>query len=143
MNPMVISALIGAVAGILAGLCGVGGGVFMVPAFALLLNMGQKTAVATSLAVVILTSLVATVKNANNQLVDWKIVASTAVVSALVAWFAADWLKKLSNLSLTRIFAVFMILIGLYMLFRSFGPQPSSRVSPILVKTPPPPSLKE
>jgi uncharacterized membrane protein YfcA len=124
MPVWVIGSLIGAVAGVLAGLCGVGGGVFMVPAFALLLHMGQKTAVATSLAIVIVTSLVATIKNAGNQLVDWKVVASTAVVSALVAWFAADWLKKLSNLSLTRIFAVFMILIGLYMLVRSFGSRP-------------------
>lgn len=123
MSVVVISALIGAVAGILAGLCGVGGGVFMVPAFVLLLNMNQKTAVATSLAIVIVTSLVATIKNAGNQLVDWKVVLSTAVLSALVAWFAADWLKKLSNLSLTRIFAVFMVVIGLYMLVRSFGPQ--------------------
>jgi uncharacterized membrane protein YfcA len=131
MNPIIISALIGMVAGVLAGLCGVGGGVFMVPAFALLLHMGQKTAVATSLAIVIVTSVVATVKNTGNQLVDWKVVAATAVTSALVAWFAADWLRKLSNLSLTRIFAVFMIVIGLYMLIRSLGPQPGG-----LAKTP-------
>ncbi|MBK8091711.1 MAG: TSUP family transporter [Verrucomicrobiaceae bacterium] len=38
---------IGVVSGIIAALCGVGGGVVMVPAFVLLLDMPQKTAVAT------------------------------------------------------------------------------------------------
>lgn len=122
-----VGILIGVVAGVLAGLCGVGGGVFMVPAFVLLLKMSQKTAVATSLAVVILTSLAATARNVGNQLVDWRVVVPTALASALVAWFAADWLKRLSNQTLTRVFAVFMILIGLYMLTISFGNKSVSR----------------
>ena len=113
--------LIGAFAGVIAALCGVGGGVFMVPAFVICLHMEQKTAVATSLAIVIFTALVATVKNAGNLLVDWKVVVATAVASAVVVWFASDWLKKMSNLSLTRIFAVFMIAMGVWMLGKSFS----------------------
>ncbi|MGA0112308.1 MAG: TSUP family transporter [Chthoniobacterales bacterium] len=53
---------IGAVTGILAALCGVGGGLIMVPAFVLLMALDQKSAVATSLAVIIFVSLVATAK---------------------------------------------------------------------------------
>lgn len=114
-------ALIGALAGVIAALCGVGGGVFMVPVFVIGLHMEQKTAVATSLAIVIFTSLVATVRNSGNLLVDWKVVAATALASSVVVWFASDWLKKMSNLSLTRIFAVFMIAMGLWMLGKSFS----------------------
>lgn len=120
MNDYLICAGIGIVAGVLAGLCGVGGGVFMVPAFVLFLSMKQKEAVATSLAVVIVTSVVATVKNSGNQLVNWKLAIVTALASILVVWYAADWLKKMSNLTLTRIFAVFMVVIGVWMLGRSF-----------------------
>lgn len=114
-------ALIGALAGVIAALCGVGGGVFMVPVFVIGLHMEQKTAVATSLAIVIFTSIVATVRNSGNMLVDWKVVAATALASSVVVWFASDWLKKMSNLSLTRIFAVFMIAMGLWMLGKSLS----------------------
>jgi uncharacterized protein len=118
MQP-VLCVLIGAFAGMVAALCGVGGGVLMVPAFVLLLHMGQKTAVATSLAVVIFTSIAATAKNASNQFVDWKTVGLTALASVVVVWFAADLLKKMSNITLTRIFAVFMIVMGAQMLIKS------------------------
>ncbi|MFO7535039.1 MAG: sulfite exporter TauE/SafE family protein [Kiritimatiellia bacterium] len=112
---------IGVVAGLLAGLCGVGGGVFMVPAFVLFLSMKQKEAVATSLAVVIGTALMGTLKNSGNQLVNWRVVIITSLASLLVVWFAADGLKKMSNLTLTRIFAVSIVAIGLWMLGRSFS----------------------
>ena len=48
---------IGALTGVLAALCGVGGGLIMVPAFVFLMALDQKSAVATSLAVIIPTSL--------------------------------------------------------------------------------------
>jgi uncharacterized membrane protein YfcA len=44
---------IGIVSGVIAALCGVGGGVVMVPAFVFFLKLPQKTAVATSLAIII------------------------------------------------------------------------------------------
>lgn len=121
MQLYLICALVGALAGIVAGLCGVGGGLFMVPAFVIALHMEQKTAVATSLAIIIVTAFVATVRNTGNLLVDWKVVAATALASAVTVWFAADWLKKMSNLSLTRIFAALMIAMGVWMLGKSFS----------------------
>jgi uncharacterized membrane protein YfcA len=121
MQLYLLCAFSGALAGAVAGLCGVGGGVILVPVFVIGLHMEQKTAVATSLAIIIFTALVATVRNSGNQLVDWKVVAATALASSVVVWFASDWLKKMSNLSLTRIFAVFMIAMGLWMLGKSFS----------------------
>jgi len=119
MQTALIGMILGGISGVAAALCGVGGGVFLVPAFVFFLGLPQKQAVATSLAVIILTSIVATVRNAGNLLVDWKVALWTAIGSAGVVWFAAEWLKKLSNVTLTRIFAVFVILMGLYMLVRS------------------------
>jgi uncharacterized membrane protein YfcA len=48
---------IGVLSGVVAALCGVGGGVVMVPAFVSLLGLPQKVAVATSLAIIIPTSI--------------------------------------------------------------------------------------
>ena len=56
MKILMIGLLVGAAAGLAGALCGVGGGILMVPAFVLVLGMGQKHAVATSLAIVVVTA---------------------------------------------------------------------------------------
>ena len=115
---ILIGLVIGAVSGVVAALCGVGGGIIMVPAFVAAFDMEQKKTAATSLGAIILMALVATVKNQSNGLVEWKIAMPTALAGAVVAWFAADWLKTLSNQNLTRIFAVLLIVVGVSMLFK-------------------------
>ena len=114
---IVVCILIGLVTGAVAGLCGVGGGIIMVPAFAAFMKMEQRFAVATSLAAVILTALAASLRNVSNGLVEWKVAIPTGIAGATVAWFAADWLKQLSNVTLTRTFAVLLIIVGVHMLF--------------------------
>jgi uncharacterized membrane protein YfcA len=114
---LVSGVLIGAVAGLIAGLCGVGGGIVMVPAFVFGLGMSQRVAVATSLAVVAVAGLVGTVRNHESGLVEWRVVWPTALATAVVIWFAAGWLKHLSNETLMRVFAVVMIVAGVRMLF--------------------------
>lgn len=107
---------LGAVTGILAALCGVGGGLIMVPAFVFLAALDQKSAVATSLAVIIAVSLVTTAKYHAAALVKWHIAIPVAIGAAATAWFATDWLKVLSNDTLSRVFGILMILVGVRML---------------------------
>lgn len=109
---------IGVLSGVVAALCGVGGGVVMVPAFVALLGLEQKTAVATSLAIIIPTALTATIQNARNDLVHWQFAAITAVSAATFAYFGAGWLKNLSNERLTQIFGVVLIVFGVRMLWQ-------------------------
>ena len=120
MQTLFIPFLIGCLGGIIASLCGVGGGIVMVPAFVLFLDMGQKQAVATSLAVIAPTAIVAIarISAGPESLVQWKIFIPTVIGACLIAFFAADWMKTLSNLTLTRIFAGVLIVIGCYMLFQ-------------------------
>jgi uncharacterized membrane protein YfcA len=114
----IISAiLIGLLAGLLGALCGVGGGLVMVPAFVTLLGVEHKQAVATSMAVIIVTALAATVNNARVPgLIDWKIVATVGLASAVAAWFGSDLMRALSNQTLTRIFGCVLVLFGVRML---------------------------
>lgn len=111
---------IGVLAGIIAALCGVGGGVVMVPAFVLLLGIAQKNAVATSLAVIIPTALVATIQNTRNGLLtgQWKVVLFTAIASTLLAWFGAGLLTTMRNETLTRIFGLVLVIFGVRMLWQ-------------------------
>jgi hypothetical protein len=98
-------------------LCGVGGGIIMVPAFVFALGMTQKTAVATSLAVVVVSGLSGTLNNVTkSDLIDWRVVLVTAVGAAVASWFGADLMRSLSNAMLQRIFALLLILVGVRML---------------------------
>lgn len=64
---------IGATAGGLSGLLGVGGGVLMVPAFIELLGMRLKSAIATSLACVGLFAVPGTITHAALREIDWRV----------------------------------------------------------------------
>lgn len=118
VTTFLIALAIGVLSGVVAALCGVGGGVVMVPAFVFLLGLEQKMAVATSLAIIIPTALTATIQNARNDLVNWKFAAVTAISAAVFAYFGAGWLKSLSNERLTQIFGVVLIVFGVRMLWQ-------------------------
>ncbi len=109
---------IGVLSGVVAALCGVGGGVVMVPAFVFLMAMPQKQAVATSLAIIIPTALMATTQNSRHGFVNWKVAAVTAISASIFAYFGAGWLKTMSNETLTRVFGGILVVFGLRMLLQ-------------------------
>jgi uncharacterized membrane protein YfcA len=130
MTPSIIfkSLAVGSLAGVIAALCGVGGGVVMVPAFVILLGLPQKHAVATSLMAIIPTAIVTSLKNqavfrpvgaaagAGGVLGDWKIALVAGIGGSLMGWFAADWMRQLSDEKLVRFFGLVLTLMGARML---------------------------
>ncbi len=120
MKLTISAILIGLAAGLLGALCGVGGGIVMVPAFVGLLGFDQKRAVATSMAIIIIISIVATLNNARaNKLIDWKIVAAVGLASAIAAWYGTDLMRSLSNQTLTRVFGCVLVAFGARMLWKA------------------------
>jgi uncharacterized membrane protein YfcA len=116
---ILLAILTGLAAGLLGALCGVGGGIVMVPAFVGLLGLEHKQAVATSMAVIIVTALAATLNNARvNQLIDWKIVVAVGLASAVAAWFGSDLMRSLSNPTLTRVFGCLLVVFGARLLWK-------------------------
>ena len=119
MKLILLAVITGLAAGLLGALCGVGGGIVMVPAFVGLLGLEHKQAVATSMAVIIVTAIAATINNARtSQLIDWKIVAAVGLASAVSAWFGSDLMRSLSNQNLTRIFGCVLVVFGVRMLWK-------------------------
>jgi hypothetical protein len=118
MSPAVVSISlgIGAISGVIAALCGVGGGVVMVPCFVFLLHLGQKDAIATSLMAMIGAAAVASSQNLKNGFGDWKIASVTMVGAMMTAYFASDWLKRISSERLTQLFGLLLVVMGLRML---------------------------
>lgn len=120
MKITILAILVGLAAGLLGALCGVGGGIIMVPAFVALLGLEHKQAVATSLAVIIITAIAATLNNTRaNNLIDWRIVAVVGAASAVAAWFGSDLMRSLGNQTLTRIFGLLLVVFGARMLWKA------------------------
>ena len=112
--------LVGLVAGLIGALCGVGGGVVIVPALVKGLGFDQKNAVATSMAIIIIIAISATVNNqrAAGSLIDWRIVLVVGAGAALAAWFGSIWMRELSSQTLTRLFGIVLLVIGGRMLWK-------------------------
>ena len=71
INPLTARLMTGGIAGFMAGLFGVGGGVVLVPLQILLLNEPIKAAVRTSLGVIVITAISACVSHSFNGNVVW------------------------------------------------------------------------
>jgi len=70
---------VGAAAGVLSGLLGVGGGIILVPGFSELLGLPLKSAIATSLVCVGILAIPGTVAHALLGDIDWRFAALLAV----------------------------------------------------------------
>lgn len=115
---------VGAFAGVLAGLLGVGGGIILVPAFFYVFQaLGypdfqlMQVCLATSLATIIVTSIRSVMAHNKKGAVDWDILRSWApgiVLGAVVGFFIASSLR---SATLQMIFGVLGIIVGLYMTF--------------------------
>ena len=109
--------IIGALAALLGSLLGVGGCIIMVPAFKGFLGLSMKQAIATSLAVMIVTASVSSFRYAQAGLVDWRIASFAAIAAVVAALLGSEIMKSLSSDSLRVAFGVFLIAVGIYMLF--------------------------
>lgn len=115
----VLDLLIGALAGILSGLAGVGGGIIMIPAMVLLLGIDQHTAEGTSLVAILFTAAAGTRVNVTNHHVDWRAMWVLGVAGAVIAPLSAALAQQIPADTLGRIFGVFVIVNGLRTFWKS------------------------
>ena len=111
-----VAGLIGLVTGVTSGLFGVGGGIIMVPAMMFFMKLDIKTAVGTSLAVIIPTALSGTYKHIMQGNVDWRTMLSLAP-TAIIGGYAGAWLTThIPADNLKRAFGAFLVLVGVKLL---------------------------
>lgn len=114
--------LLGLVAGIISGMTGVGGGVIILPALIILLGFSQHQAQGTTLAILVPPiDFLAAWAYYKQGYVDLKIGFLVCLGFLLGGWFGAKVGTILSNLILSRIFAVVLILSAIRVLFTSSG----------------------
>lgn len=118
MEPLVLIALacFGALSGMLAGLLGVGGGIFMVPFLVLAIGFSQHDAQATSLLVILPTALVATWSLHRQGAVDLGRGLRMGVAGVVGGALGALIALEVSGAALRVIFAVLLAVVGLKLL---------------------------
>jgi uncharacterized membrane protein YfcA len=108
--------------GLLTGFLGVGGGFLIVPALALLGGLSMPAAVGTSLLVIAANSAAGAASHLGQGEMPLGLTAAFTMSSALGALFGVRLSSGLDPLRLRRGFALFVILVGLFVLAKNAFP---------------------
>ena len=122
---LLICAVLGLVAGVIAGTLGVGGGIVLVPAFVRFLNMDIRTAVGTSSVIIVFTALSAALKHYELGNVQFKTVWVVVVLSVAGAYLGASLTSLISPRALRMTFAIFIFLVSVQMFVKALQMPPS------------------
>ena len=121
---LTVLAIAAAVAGFMAGLLGVGGGIIMVPAlyyaFTVLdfdIVTRMHLAVGTSLAIIIPTSIISTLTHREHDAVDFNMVKSFGIFILIGVFFGTFLAVNLKTPALVLFFSIFAFMVGLFFIF--------------------------
>ena len=116
-------ALLGAVAGLMAGLLGLGGGIIIVPALSYLfasqnlpIQHTVHLAVGTSLATIIFTAISSVRAHHLRGAVDWQVLKAITPGIIIGTGVGSYWASRLSTDYMKCLFAIFLIYVALQML---------------------------
>jgi uncharacterized membrane protein YfcA len=112
---------IGLATGLVGGLLGIGGGVFIVPLLIYVLKMPTKAAAATSIFIVMFPSFSGFIAHISLAPPDWKFIALAAVFSFAGGQLGSHLMsEKLKGRAVRRIFGVVLLLFCLKLLQKAF-----------------------
>ncbi|NCQ58846.1 MAG: sulfite exporter TauE/SafE family protein [Flavobacteriales bacterium] len=110
----------GFVIGILTGLVGAGGGFLIIPALVLLAKLPMKKAVATSLLIIAIKSLIGFIGDVENLAIDWNFLLVFTLLSVL-GIFVGVWLNQfIDGKKLKKTFGWFVLFMAVYILAKEF-----------------------
>lgn len=109
---------IGIVSGLFAAMFGIGGGVVIVPLLILLTRMPPRIAAATSLATLLLTSMIGTARYAGSGHIDWVAALVIGIPAVAGVILGISFQKRLPADWLIIGFGVLIIAIGLKLVFK-------------------------
>jgi len=110
----------GSLMGFLTGLVGAGGGFIIIPILVILSNLRMKAAIATSLAIISLKSLIGFIGDIQNLKIDWIFLLSFTLISVIGIFIGQLFSNKVSENNLKTVFGLFVIIIGLSVLYIEF-----------------------
>ncbi|MEX0996963.1 MAG: sulfite exporter TauE/SafE family protein [Flavobacteriaceae bacterium] len=110
----------GFVIGILTGIVGAGGGFLIIPALVLLAKLPMKMAVATSLLIIAIKSLIGFIGDVETMAMDWNFLLSFTLLSVF-GIFVGVWLNRfIDGKKLKKVFGWFVLVMAIYILVKEF-----------------------
>lgn len=109
---------IGIIAGFFSGLLAVGGGFLLVPAYVMFLGLSMQEAAATSLICVAIYAIPGTIVHSLLSHIDWMLVINLSIGVIPASYLGARVAIILKSKQLQRIFSLFLILFGMYFIFK-------------------------
>lgn len=117
--PLIV--LEGSVVGVLTGIVGAGGGFLIIPALVMLAKLPMKKAVATSLLIIAIKSLIGFIGDVQNLEIDWVFLLYFTVLS-IVGIFIGIWLNRfIEGSKLKKGFGWFVVAMAIYILWKELG----------------------
>ncbi len=118
MQTIIILVIIGLAAGIMGGMVGVGGGIIIVPALVYFLAFSQHEAQGTSLGLIVLpVALLGVINYYRKGYVDVRAVGFIAIGFVVGSYLGSKFSLSLPQETIKKVFAVFLLLVSLKMLF--------------------------
>ena len=117
-RPLIPLLLIGALAGVMSGMFGIGGGVVMVPVMVSLAAMPQHRAHATSLAAIAPIAAVGAIVFSGAASVDYPAAAVLIVTSVIGVQIGTRLMGRVSEQRLRQFFGLFIVVVAVALLVR-------------------------
>lgn len=119
-NPLLSRFLTGGVSGLLAGLFGIGGGVILVPLQMLLLGEKIKSAIQTSLGVIVITSISACIGHASRGNILWIPGIILGIGGLIGAQISTRFLPRLPDRFVANSFKILLAILSVYVFYQAY-----------------------
>ncbi len=106
----------GGVVGVITGIIGAGGGFLIIPALVILTGLPMKRAVATSLMIISLKSLIGFLGDISHFNINWLFLCSFTLISILGIFIGIFLNKFIEGQKLKRVFGWFILIMGIYII---------------------------
>ncbi|GAA4275474.1 sulfite exporter TauE/SafE family protein [Aquimarina mytili] len=108
----------GFVVGILTGIVGAGGGFLIIPALVLLAKLPMKKAVATSLLIIAIKSLIGFIGDIQNLEIEWSFLLMFTAISVIGIFIGMFLSNYIEGKKLEKGFGWFVLIMGIYIIIK-------------------------
>lgn len=108
----------GLLVGMLTGLVGAGGGFLIIPALVLVCGLPMKEAVGTSLLIIAVKSLIGFLGDAGHYAVNWNLLLEVTLAASVGIFIGNHLSKKFNGEKLKKGFGWFVLLTGLFIIWK-------------------------
>lgn len=111
----------GLVVGLLTGIVGAGGGFLIIPALVLVANLPMKKAVATSLLIIAIKSLIGFIGDIETLNINWSFLLGFTAISVIGIFFGVYLSNFIEGKKLKKVFGWFVLIMGIFIIFRELS----------------------